>query len=391
MLILFIASRITCINMPYPNAVLKHDTIRHAYPINNCINFNHNALEDFQLLLHDAAFVHCTLLTAAVVEDFIHERPPAYATRLHLTRTLALLNERLATEEAQIDSTLHIIISLGTISDLFGERAATNAHMTGLGQILQMRGGITFLRRNPKLHFKIGRLDLAWSLSTGDMPRLLPNPVCWDPLYKSPSCIAASSYTNSDASDDNDIQFQLFTTGFSHQRLATVFNDLRQLTFLINKYTNKNIRLDGSQFLDALCSIQTRLLYLKDTISDGSSNDNIAAECLRLGMLAYLSTTFRAPGRKTQPAYLTTQLRAICQRIEPSMLEIRDVLFWLLMVGTISVFDVHEPWLRNKLDGILERRLSWGEARGRLLSVMWIIAIHDDLGKEAYSELMRST
>jgi len=73
------------------------------------------------------------------------------------------------------------------------------------------------------------------------------------------------------------------------------------------------------------------------------------------------------------------------------MLEIRDVLFWLLMVGTISVFDVHEPWLRNKLDGILERRLSWGEARGRLLSVMWIIAIHDDLGKEEYSELMRST
>ena len=68
------------------------------------------------------------------------------------------LNEKLGEKDAYlVDSNVYIIVMLTLMAAMFGDHAAANAHIDGLRRIVDLRGGMEYLRCNHNLHYKLDR------------------------------------------------------------------------------------------------------------------------------------------------------------------------------------------------------------------------------------------
>jgi hypothetical protein len=165
--------------------------------------------------------------------------------------------------------------------------------------------------------------------------------------------------------------------GLVDGRLVVIFRDLRYFAGLMNAATGSNRRLRDTEFQNFICSIQYRLLQLQSTL------DGTLGECLRLAMLAFLTTTFQIPGTKVQYPYLASRFRECYCVVEAATSQLQNLVLWLLTVAAISVYGVDEPWLRERWQ-VDVPSLVWPEARRRLQEIMWIDAIHDEPGRYAF-------
>ncbi|KAF2024508.1 hypothetical protein EK21DRAFT_78556 [Setomelanomma holmii] len=143
-------------------------------PLDRCVDFDTFENVSFQWFFLDAAFLHSVLFATYAVDDLISpdwNGQPREKTLFHLRKTLKLLSQKVAAPGAHKDeASLNIVVQLGLVAACFGDWCAAIAHLTGLHKIISLRGGRDFLRTRPKLHFKIDRLDLAYSLSSGQKP-----------------------------------------------------------------------------------------------------------------------------------------------------------------------------------------------------------------------------
>ncbi|KAJ5598881.1 hypothetical protein N7510_011831 [Penicillium lagena] len=96
---------------------------------------------------------------------------------------------------------------------------------------------------------------------------------------------------------------------------------LAQPTELINIHTDTNMRLGVSEFQPIISSIQTRLLNLKDSLVD------TPGEWLCLGLLAFLTTMFRVPGRQVTYEHLADHLRAHVAVLQQTRTELRRIMW----------------------------------------------------------------
>ena len=67
-------------------------------------------------------------------------------------------------------------------------------------------------------------------------------------------------------------------------------------------------------------------------------------------------------------------------------------MFWLLMVGTMALFDSDEPWLRAKwhLDIIpLMQGKLWVDAKVLLKTFVWMDACNEKAEKDAFVKMMQ--
>ncbi|KPM41160.1 hypothetical protein AK830_g5428 [Neonectria ditissima] len=356
--------------------ILHYDMLlKKVYTLDQSLDFQSVEMSSqaLQWLLLDDAFCQSIFLTTSAFNDFMAHRPPSKTTRFNLRRTVALLNSALSDKKAYlIDTTIYTILGLTLLAGMFGEYSVLGTHMAGLRQIVRMRGDIETLRLNPKMHFKIDRVDLMASLCTGARPLFSTDSISWNSVYCRPLTLEVS---------DGAIPLLRVVQSLDDWRLVNIFQDLQNLTRLINEHVGSNVLFSGNAFQTAVSSIQTRLLGLQESLND------TVAEALRLGMLAFLSTTFQVPGHKVPYKYLSNQLRISCHAIEPSTPELRDILFWLLMMGLISALDVDEVWVRSKWALACGLTSSWAQARERLQTVMWLDCIHEQEGRRLFAKL----
>lgn len=333
----------------------------------------------------DKSFLHTILFTNSAVNDWAQNLPLAKSSQFHLGRALTLLNKKLATGAAHLDdATIYTVMLLAIVSNTSGDYDASNAHMAGLQRLVEMRGGHRHLWENPVTQFKLECLDLMWCLTAGGAPRFLKGPVSWDPAFTRPS-----------PSMDVELSLALFEAS-TDPRLIIVFQDLQHLTELINVHTDSNMRLSVSEFQPVISSIQTRLLHLKDLLVD------TPGEWLCLGLLAFLTTMFRVPGRQVAYEHLADRLRHACRSLGASASAsasqstsaptstnsgLRLVLRWLAIVCSATVCSSRERWLRELWDSVAEPNMLWGETRTELRRVMWIWCIHDERGRRSFAAL----
>lgn len=210
-----------------------------------------------------------------------------------------------------------------------------------------------------------------WSLRTGQGPRLFLGPTSCIPMFR--GLFPAVDHPSMVSSVD----------GIVDASLALVFQDLQHLVLIINHHFSSNTMLPGNVFQSTMGSIQSQLLGLHfDLESD------LASECIRLGMLAFLSTFFRLPVRNLQYEWLAGRFRTACQTMDVSATHLRGMTFWVLMVGAISVFDLDEPWLAARMSEAADGIESWQDATGSLKRLMWVTCIHDSLGRKAFETLL---
>ncbi len=235
---------------------------------------------------------------------------------------------------------------------------------------------------------EIDSMDLAYVLATEDAPRFLAadtDCVSWGPIFEV-----------HDRLQDAD-----FIDCLVDPRLVAVCRDLRHLINMVNENSIRKTRVSGHLFQPVISSIRSRLLKLRGDISD------LADECLRLGILAFLTTTtFQSPtgggnpckdpgalnGTTKRRPYIASHLRNACQAVETSTPHLRKLLFWVLTICAMSVFDIHEEhWLVEKWRYILKEIplgvSPWESAKAELKSVFWIDCVNNGPGRKVFDQL----
>ena len=159
--------------------------------------------------------------------------------------------------------------------------------------------------------------------------------------------------------------------------------DLQRLSWSLNAHNCNNQKLRYEEFEESSCSIQYRLLMLQGTLTD------ILDECIRLGSLAFLISTFQLPRGEDKYHYLSNRFRECCCALDPSGQKTKDWSLWLLLIGAISLYGVDASWLRKRWRNSVPANMTWSEARRRLKGMVWIDSIHDELGEYAFRVLNR--
>ncbi|KAJ4360935.1 uncharacterized protein N0V89_001504 [Didymosphaeria variabile] len=153
-------------------------------PLDRAVDFDCLESASFEWLFEDTAFLHSILSASYAVSDLLYPQwdgKPGRKTLIHLRKTLRLLQDKLSGNENvhQDESVLVVVINLALLSAVFGDWDAAAAHFKGLQKIVELRGNLQFLNSRPKLHFKLDRIDLAYSLSSGKAPFFLHHAVDW--------------------------------------------------------------------------------------------------------------------------------------------------------------------------------------------------------------------
>jgi hypothetical protein len=160
--------------------------------------------------------------------------------------------------------------------------------------------------------------------------------------------------------------------------LATVFRILQYTTIMFNEHYHNRIPINGAFLQKCLGFVHCHLIELVGQLKSELS------ECLRLGMMALLATTFRRPHSYEQPycrglAKKLQNAYTIVKNIAPNL--DRRIGIWLGFACQISADDTGDQHTRASL---MEVGLSWKEAREQLKQVIWVDAFHDELGRRAF-------
>jgi hypothetical protein len=169
-------------------------------------------------------------------------------------------------------------------------------------------------------------------------------------------------------------------------RLALVFYTLQCTAILLDTHDFGAPTVNGARLHKRMSFVQSELLRLKGLLVDGLS------EVLRLGMVAFLTTTFRVPGQYEHPACarLAKPLLASCTANRDGIAKLPgEMRTWFLLVGlmTASGFDHLQTRMAWRDLVPLPPALSWETVRGEAKKVMWIDAIHDALGRRGFDAL----
>ena len=266
----------------------------------------------------------------------------------------------------QDESVLRVIINLTLLAIGFGDWVTAATHLEGLRGIVQLRGDAVFLAERPTLHYKLDRIDLAWSLASGRKPYFMQPINSWDCHIRCPyPTLPPNLYQPSAAWD---------------YRIVNTFKDFQNLTLMINRNRLKFVINTPEVCQADLSSLQTRLICLADAVTQPIE------ELVRLVMLAMLTTTFQLPGRRIPYAWVIEQLRTMYTTVGSEMRQDKSLLLWVLLTASITVARTHDTWIRDALKTAVAG-LEWKDVQAHVSRVMWIEIVYNKLGKKTYDRL----
>jgi hypothetical protein len=154
-------------------------------------------------------------------------------------------------------------------------------------------------------------------------------------------------------------------------RLAIIFHQVQRLARKLNDRATKGApAVTESEAHQGLIAAQYGLFRLQGQLAEPLE------ECLRLAMLATLTTFFQVVGSRIAYKHATDRLREQCLAVEITTPRVGDVMFWILMMGGMAFFDWEEPWLVERLHRTTSS-LHWNDARRHLRRFIWIDIVHD--------------
>ena len=165
-------------------------------------------------------------------------------------------------------------------------------------------------------------------------------------------------------------------------RLEAVLRDTQALVMAINIAVDTKTKLQPSFFQESMVTTQYRIFFLE------FSEDEWEKEALRLGMVAFGATVyFRFAGYRREYGRLGESLAEIVERHLPAEWPRPELLFWLLIVGSISVWKAgSQSFVLDTLrDLAYQLRIrTWTDAKAVLKSILWVDALHDELAGEEF-------
>ncbi|EUC28171.1 hypothetical protein COCCADRAFT_109842 [Bipolaris zeicola 26-R-13] len=221
-------------------------------PLERCTNLDCLESACFSWLFTDTTFLHSMLCASYAIKDFKSPQSkdgPGVQTTFHLQATLSLLRVKMQKAFAhQDESVLRVIINLTLLAIGFGDWATAATHLEGLHGIVQLRGDAAFLEERPTLHFKLDRIDLAWSLASGRKPYFMQPVKSWDCRIRCPYPTPPPNLYQPSAAWD--------------YRILNVFKDFQNLTLMINPMLTTTFQLPGRRIPYAWVVEQLRTMCI---------------------------------------------------------------------------------------------------------------------------------
>ncbi|KAH8664709.1 hypothetical protein BX600DRAFT_464892 [Xylariales sp. PMI_506] len=333
-------------------------------------------------LLSDVAYLHAILAAVSAVQDGLMRRKTSKLTHLHLSKAVGELQENINTGSSSItDVTVAGIISLYITSFVSLDKAAMVVHGKGLAEIVRLRGGLESFRFDSQFMFLMTRIDLFHCLVLGQIP-----------LFRYSNTLPSPKFNNPGEplfSFDGIAQIMIITRyvqSVADPRVASIFEFLQYLGRSTDATVSGAQIITESDLHRGITAVQYRLLELQGDLPD------IISECLRMAMLAFLTTTFQLMGMRIRYGYAAERLRELCLGVESSTPQMRELMLWVLMIGTVAFFDHEEPWIREKwrLDIFpITKELQWDQTRRLLERYIWVDRFNAIRGQYVYDKLNR--
>ncbi|KAK8122826.1 hypothetical protein PG984_011496 [Apiospora sp. TS-2023a] len=308
-------------------------TVTHRFQ--DCVSFEPHQTVNTTWLLEDEAYLHSVLLVASAMWEE-GERPvgprggglrrqSSTRTGLYMSKTLASLREGLSIAEdhhsvnsllddgnvdqsirlsSLRDSRISVVATLVILSTLVGDTRALKAHVAGLVQMVRLRGGLGGIRnKNPSLYAKLRRVDVLWSLYSGERPlflspqdhespssstneppqRRLFHQAFGSPLVSPPRTAATMAHRSTSC------KTTLHSLIGDEGRLLAIFRAQQTVSHTLNTALATGRPLAEAEFRSLVSESQCDLVALRERCT------TIPAECLRLALLVVLTTTMNLP------------------------------------------------------------------------------------------------
>ncbi|KAK7426260.1 hypothetical protein QQZ08_007290 [Neonectria magnoliae] len=355
------------------------------YPVEWCFQYDRTKVCWFRWLLEDNTYLQSVLFMVSAFQDLVTMQIAAGGshtcwsgnfspqTQTRLRHTIRLLQEKIQDRERQLeDTTMSVVTMLAMLADATSDAAAFKAHVTGLKEMVRMRGGLAAFNHNRQLQIKLCR--------HGSKPEIYDGKASWEPFLEPALQTSSIPYHRAPSTR---IQSALEPWDY---RLRNVFVDLRDFASMANSLIPSHEKLRPELFQEIMLSIQCRLLCLEYAIDLYPLQESI-----RLGLLAFESTVFlQTPrlGVKLRSDRFAGQLHQAIMKLHIKTPEFADLKLWLVLVGSILVFDGDEAWLVESINKLTGNQ-TWTEVRKRVKDVMWVDIIHDGPGRHTFETAQR--
>ncbi|KAI1469246.1 uncharacterized protein F4812DRAFT_323434 [Daldinia caldariorum] len=328
----------------------------------------------------DEAYFHCAMAASIAAKNMLTSSSENYSEGLrHLSHSLQIVNQRLSGGKALLDTTLASVVAMLQYERMCGQYQQSLIHFRGLQRMVELRGGISQLRRDkPELAQKIFRADLEFAIYLGS-PTLfgvdeLPDTATIDWLRERFGASRVSALLAS------PLFMQLSPD------MQEIWIDVMSHASFLNENENNGIKMDGYKYHDTLILIGYRLVHIRplDKGPGISLENDIHTGLLMLMTNFFLSILHRVP-----------DLPLLRQRIEALVLEKliggkeeEEVLLWILFMAGITIpgLPEDEHFMRRISEVTISLDLqSWDDVRQILSKFPWIKAIHERPGNTLWN------
>lgn len=170
--------------------------------------------------------------------------------------------------------------------------------------------------------------------------------------------------------------------------LAQAWSFLKRFSLTINTASEHKRQFSKEFLLGAMASVTYRLLHM-NKFELTSVN-----EVVRLGLLAFSSHIFLDwQGMRLKHTYFPHAFRKCLLECGLSGTLQPQVLLWLLIIGSMSVFSTSDNvWLAPRIQATIKlcEAHSWHELRKQLKRFPWIDILHDKLGRAIFETAISS-
>ncbi|GAW13426.1 hypothetical protein ANO14919_028120 [Xylariales sp. No.14919] len=335
----------------------------------------------------DEAFFHCVVAVSVATSASIYmTRQETVEALCHLSRSLRLVNQRLAGDEdvALSDTTLAVVVAMTQHERLLGYHHDALVHFEGLQRIIALRGGISALVSNcPGIAQKALRADFDFALQLGSPTRFsaecVPGKATLNRLHE--------KYRGAKA----DSPCLLTPIACANKDLLGVLEDVCTLAWLVNDDDVHGVRIDDYDFHDVLLLVGYRLLDVRPLNTPIEASDKIEL-LLHLGLVALMTKFFFTLGLKPPNVVLLNHciVSAALERCYDAGEE-QELLLWLLFTGKVSVLTGADEdiWLIPKISQIANQLDlgTWSLVSRTLQKFPWVGAFANDTAQTLWDQV----
>ncbi|KAE8381499.1 hypothetical protein BDV26DRAFT_255307 [Aspergillus bertholletiae] len=337
-----------------------------------------------QFMFVDEACFHSTMATALLSFDSLVSKPYGKMQALrHASHTFRLVNQKLCSQSAVTDLTIAAVVSMAQYEYHQKRYQQGSAHVQGLWQIAQLRGGVSNLATNPSgLGQKVLRVDLEYALQLG-------SPTLFRLEEAKMGCKTVTQFPSVCQKSDHLLHHldlgQWPYTALSANCRDLYFDMLYLASLLNSSISGITPKMNAIELHQDILLLGYRLVDLRPVGSPlGTSS---LQNKVYLALTSFLMTLLRGwNGRVVQNDLLSQLLLAEVQQTPSAGQDGHETLLWLLFIGAASSgLWKHPAWVsttKHVLQGLEDK--SWDGVKKILTGFPWVNSIHDIAGQELW-------